>query len=247
MAPTVSAVVSLPSLTQGGAQTALVAAEQYALEVGVPMSIAVVDAHTHLLSFTRMDGAKIASINTAMDMAFTAASNRIPTSAYHEDSWSNSAASGTSGTLCGRFTSLAGGMPILSSTGDILGAIGCSTGNSMQDEAAARAGRDAVLALIQKEKNEEESRLVEERQAVLLLWKEKEEEVEILKDQLDGMERGSKRMRIDGGRSGSTSTNGSVLGRRGSVMLGGPPDTPPEEGEIQKHPSFIGQVTVGRY
>lgn len=28
-----------------------------------------------------MDGAKITSINTAMDMAFTAAGNRIPTSA----------------------------------------------------------------------------------------------------------------------------------------------------------------------
>jgi uncharacterized protein GlcG (DUF336 family) len=44
-------------------------------------SIAVVDGHTHLLSFTRMDGAKITSIDTAMNMAFAAAGNRIPTSA----------------------------------------------------------------------------------------------------------------------------------------------------------------------
>ncbi|KAH9882854.1 hypothetical protein J1614_000220 [Plenodomus biglobosus] len=236
MAPTVSAIVSSPSLTQAGAQTALVAAEQYALEIGVPMSIALVDAHTHLLCFTRMDGAKTTSINTAMDMAFTSASNRIPTSAYHEDSWSNSAASGTSGTLCGRFTSLAGGMPILSLTGDILGAIGCSTGNSMQDEAAARVGRDAVLALIQREKDEEERRIVEERQAVLSLWREKEEELEMLRDRLDGVQRGRKRMRLDDWRSGS-----------GSVMVGGPPGTPPEEGEIKKHQScLVGEVTVGR-
>ena len=44
------------------------------------MSIAVVDAHTHLLLFTRMDGANVTSINTAKDMAFTAAGHRIPTS-----------------------------------------------------------------------------------------------------------------------------------------------------------------------
>ncbi|KAH9867584.1 hypothetical protein IAQ61_008178 [Plenodomus lingam] len=243
MPPTISAVVSLPSLTQAGAQTALEAAEQYALEIGVPMSIAVVDAHAHLLSFTRMDGAKITSINTAMDMAFTSASNRIPTSAYHEDSWSNCAASGTSGTLCGRFTSLGGGMPILSSTGDILGAIGCSTGNSMQVEAAAKSGRDAVLALVKREKAEEERRIAEERHAVLSLWKEKEEEVEILRDHLESMERGSKRMRFDDGGSGNESISSSG---RGSVIVGGPPGTPPEEREIQKHQSFIGEVTVGR-
>lgn len=97
MAPSTAATASLPTLTQNGARVALQAAEQHALEIGVPMydqtlgfqdsrltfdrSIAVVDAHTHLLSFTRMDGAKITSIDTAMNMAFAAAGNRIPTSA----------------------------------------------------------------------------------------------------------------------------------------------------------------------
>lgn len=138
-------------------------------------------------------------------------------------------------------------MPILSWTGDILGAIGCSTGNSMQDEAAARAGRDAVLDLIQREKDDEECRIVQERQAVLSLWKEKEDEVETLKDQLDGVERGGKKMRLDGGSSGSgsESVSGSVPGRRGGVMRGGLPDTPPEEDDI--HPSFRGEVAVVRY
>ncbi|KAF1828527.1 DUF336-domain-containing protein [Decorospora gaudefroyi] len=240
MAPAASATTSLPTLTQSGARTALQAAEQYAIDIGVPMSIAIVDAHTHLLSFTRMDGAKITSINTAMDMAYTAAGNRIPTSAYQE-----TPCSGISNTTSGRFTTLGGGVPILSTSGDILGAIGCSTGTSMQDEAAAKAGRDAVLALINSEEDREEKRLAEERQAVLTLWKEKEEEVGCLREELEGMERGSKRIRLDGGRSGSASVTGSLLGRRLSMAGGFAPDTPPEEGEI--HPSFIGEVSVGRY
>lgn len=194
-----------------------------------------------------MDGAKITSINTAMDMAFTAAGNRIPTSAYHETPWPGSATSGIGNTVGSRFTTLGGGVPILSGTGEILGAIGCSTGFSMQDEAAAKAGRDAVLALILREKEEETRRIHEERTAVLRLWKEKEEEVGNLRDELEERERGSKRVRLDGRRSGSVSVSGNAreLGRRGSAIGGVAPDTPPEEGEI--HPSFVGEVAVGRY
>lgn len=149
----------------------------------------------------------------------------------------------------GRFTTLGGGVPILSSTGEILGAIGCSTGTSMQDEAAAKAGRDAVLELIAKENKEAEQRINDERAAVLKLWKEKEEEVGNLRGELEGMERGSKRMRLDGSRSETGSISGSVLGRRGSVigrfMAGSTPDTPPDDVEIM--PSFVGEVAVGRY
>lgn len=177
-----------------------------------------------------MDGAKITSIATAMDMAFTAAGNRIPTSAYQENSLTGNVTSGIGNTISSRLTTLGGGVPIFSSTGDILGAIGCSTGTSMQDEAAAKAGRDAVLGLIHKERDDEDRRIAEERQAVLMLWKKKEEEVENLKEELEGSERGSKRMRLDGGRRGS--------------VIGGAPDTPPEEGEI--HPSFVGEVALGR-
>ena len=203
------------------------------------------DAHTHLISFTRMDGAKLTSINTAMDMAFTASGNRIPTSAYQENSWPGSAASGIGNIISGRFTTLSGGVPILSTTGDILGAIGCSTGTSIQDEAAAKAGRDAVLALIRQEQADEERRIQEEREAVLTLWKEKEEEVESLREEFNEMERGNKRIRMDSGRRESVSVSKSMLGRRGSTFGGTIPDTPPEEGET--FASFVGEVAVARY
>jgi hypothetical protein len=192
-----------------------------------------------------MDGAKITSINTAMDMAFTAAGNRVPTSAYQETPWPGNAPSGIGNTISSRFTTLSGGIPILSTSGDLLGAIGCSTGTSTQDEAAAKAGRYAVLALIQQEKEAEERRLAEERQAVLTMWKEKEEEVGILREELEGMERGSKRICLDGGRSCLVSGSGSLAGKRASTVRGIAPDAPPEEGEIR--PSFEGEVAVGRY
>jgi hypothetical protein len=162
-----------------------------------------------------------------------------------ENSWPGSATSGIGNIISGRFCTLGGGVPILcpSGNGDILGAIGCSTGTSHQDEAAAKAGRDAVLALIHKEKTDEARRVENERQAVLRLWKEKEEEVGTLRDEL---ERGSKRIRLDefsGGRKGSIALSncGSVSGRSG---MGLAPDTPPEEGEIL--PSFVGEVSLGR-
>ncbi|KAH7089590.1 hypothetical protein FB567DRAFT_305807 [Paraphoma chrysanthemicola] len=230
MAASVAATVALPSLTQNGAKVALQAAEQHALEIGVPMSIAVVDAHTHLLAFTRLDGANITSIKRAIDLAATAAGDRQPTPTYQESSNLNSAIP---------TTSIGSGIPMFSpsNTNNILGAIACSSGSPHQDEAAAQAGRDAVLALIQKEKQDNDRRLESERQAVLNLWKEKEEEVGSLREEL---ERGSKRMRFDeySVRKGSIclSSAGSAHGRT--------PDTPPEEGEIQ--PSFVGEVALGR-
>ncbi|KAL5115004.1 hypothetical protein ACEQ8H_007113 [Pleosporales sp. CAS-2024a] len=172
-------------------------------------------------------------------MAFTAADQ--------ESSWPGSAlTSGIIGNaISGRLCALSGGIPIFcpSGNGDILGAIGCSTGTWQQDEAAAKMGREAVLGLIRKEKLDEARRVEKERQAVLALWKEKEEEVDTLREEL---ERGSKRMRYDeydgGARKGSIaalSTSGSVSGP--SIIM---PDTPPEEGEILS--SFVGEVALRR-
>lgn len=51
-------------LTLEGAKIAVTAAEKKAKEIGVDMNIAVVDASTHLLHFSRMPGAKITSISS---------------------------------------------------------------------------------------------------------------------------------------------------------------------------------------
>jgi hypothetical protein len=51
-------------LTLEGAKIAIAAAEKKAKEMGLGMNIAVVDASTHLLHFSRMEGAKITSISS---------------------------------------------------------------------------------------------------------------------------------------------------------------------------------------
>jgi uncharacterized protein GlcG (DUF336 family) len=50
-----------------------------ALEIGVDMDIAIVDDGGHLMLFTRMENARITSINISIDKAFTAAASRKPT------------------------------------------------------------------------------------------------------------------------------------------------------------------------
>ena len=47
-----------------------------AIEIGIDMDIAIVDDGGHLMLFTRMDNAKITSINISIDKAFTAAAAR---------------------------------------------------------------------------------------------------------------------------------------------------------------------------
>ena len=117
------------------------------LESNSQRNIAITDSHTHLLAFTRMDGAKITSINIAMDKAFTASGHRIPTSLYKDNVWPGGVAFGLGNTNGGRFCTIGGGVPIQDEEGNVLGAIGCSTGTPAQDEEVAIAGRDAVVEM----------------------------------------------------------------------------------------------------
>ncbi|KAL1884017.1 hypothetical protein Daus18300_000126 [Diaporthe australafricana] len=145
------ATTTIPTLTIAAAKAATAASEAKAAELGIPMNIAVVDSSTHLLSFTRMDGAKLTSVNIAIDKAFTAAGHRVPTSAYKDVVWPGGAAYGINGTNGGRFNVIGGGLPVKGLAGEVLGAVGCSTGTPAQDETVARAGVEAVEQLIQEE------------------------------------------------------------------------------------------------
>lgn len=106
-----------------------------------------------------MDGAKLTSVNIAMDKAFTAAGHRLPTSAYKEVVWPGGAAYGINGTNGGRFSVIGGGVPVVADggagagagAGEVLGAVGCSTGTPAQDEVVARAGVEAAEALVRRE------------------------------------------------------------------------------------------------
>jgi len=65
-----------PQLTLPAARIAIAAAEAHAATLGIDFNIAIVDASTHLLHFSRMPNAKITSISIAIDKAFTAAGHK---------------------------------------------------------------------------------------------------------------------------------------------------------------------------
>jgi hypothetical protein len=92
-----------------------------------------------------MPGSKLTSIAIAQDKAYTAAGHRIPTSAYKDNVYPGGAAFGINHSNGGRFCTIGGGVPIVDQKGNVLGAIGCSTGTPAQDEDCARKGAKAVL------------------------------------------------------------------------------------------------------
>jgi uncharacterized protein GlcG (DUF336 family) len=107
----------------------------------------------YLLHFTRLPSAKLTSIDIAINKAFTAAGHRVPTSAYKQQVTPGGAAYGlaTAGANHGRFTYVGGGVPIMLD-GEVVGAVGCSTGTPAQDEEVAKAGVEAVERLWEKGK-----------------------------------------------------------------------------------------------
>ncbi|PVH83651.1 DUF336-domain-containing protein [Cadophora sp. DSE1049] len=131
-------------LTLEGAKIAVAAAEKKAKQIGVDMNIAVVDASTHLLHFSRMSNAKITSISIAMDKAFTAAGHRVGTHTYKEAVWPGGPAYGLGNSNGGRFMTFGGGLPILNAKGEVIGGIGASTGTPAQDQQVVQAGVDAL-------------------------------------------------------------------------------------------------------
>jgi uncharacterized protein GlcG (DUF336 family) len=134
---------SIPTLTLDGARIALAAAEQRSKEINVPMNIAIMDNACHLLAFARMEGAKLTSINIAIDKAFTAAGHRAPTSVYKDNVYPGGPAYGINHSNQGRFMTIAGGVPIVKDR-VVVGAVGCSTGLPSQDEDVAKKGVEAV-------------------------------------------------------------------------------------------------------
>jgi uncharacterized protein GlcG (DUF336 family) len=129
------------ALSCKGGHVAVHAAEKKAIEIGVPQCIAVVDAAGDLVAFSRVDGARPASIEIAIAKARSAARRRRAT------------ADEAGGDLTGQIrlalaaklelTGIPGGLPI-SVDGQVVGAIGVSSGTPDEDTIVARAGIDAL-------------------------------------------------------------------------------------------------------
>ena len=125
-------------LTQAGAMKIVEAAVTHAVEMGKPQCIAVVDEGGHLLAFTRMDGGKRLSIESAIRKASTAASSRAPTGGIQGE-LEFRLAHATSGQL----VNLKGGLPIIVD-GITIGGIGVGSQTGEEDLEVAKAGLAAI-------------------------------------------------------------------------------------------------------
>ncbi|MBC7518643.1 MAG: heme-binding protein [Microbacteriaceae bacterium] len=117
----------------------IAAARQRALELGVAVSIAVVDAGGNLVGFQRMDTAEIAGQTLAIDKAFTAVAHRIPTSELAVLAAPGGELFGLGANGNGRYVIFGGGIPLLVD-GVVVGAIGVSGASTRDDADCASAG-----------------------------------------------------------------------------------------------------------
>tara|TARA_R110002051_G_C8769269_1_gene503250 strand:- start:21713 stop:22156 length:444 start_codon:yes stop_codon:yes gene_type:complete len=132
-------MLTLRRLDCADAARILEGAKAKAEEIGVPMCIAITDESCNLLAFMRMDGGKIPSITLAIDKSFTASGTRKPTQDLAEPSMPGNPVYGLTSTVGGRMVVIAGGLPVFAD-GEIIGAIGVSSGTPAQDLAVAEAG-----------------------------------------------------------------------------------------------------------
>lgn len=139
---------TVPRITLDDAKIILRGAEKKAKEIGVDMDIAVVDDGGNLLAFYRMDGAKITSIDVAINKAFTAAGTRKGTHEYAEIAGAGKPAFGIHVSNRGRFMIFGGGLPIFVE-GQIVGGVGCSSGSVDEDRIVAQAGIDELLSQLE--------------------------------------------------------------------------------------------------
>jgi glc operon protein GlcG len=141
-------------LSLAGTRRIIAGAEAKASAMGLKMNIAVVDEGGHLLAFERMDGARPASVYTAMTKATTAATMRQPTGpikapgADVPDPLLNLSLQNAAAASGGKVTTLLGGLPIVVN-GQVIGGIGVGGGTGEQDATVARAGIDQFLGDLQ--------------------------------------------------------------------------------------------------
>jgi uncharacterized protein GlcG (DUF336 family) len=139
------AMLTIRRLSLADARTLIAGAGAHAEKIGIPMCIAVTDEQGQLIAFERMDGAKFTSIAIAQDKAFTAAGIRRGTDQLGQIAHSGSPAFGINTANGGRMMILGGGLPIVVD-GEVVGAIGLSSGTADQDKECAEAGIAALQA-----------------------------------------------------------------------------------------------------
>jgi uncharacterized protein GlcG (DUF336 family) len=130
------------AITLSEAERVLQAAKAHAQELGIRVSICVVDPRGDLVAAVRMDGARWTTPEIAWGKAITSAMYGVPSATLQERA-NSPVMQSTMLRLGGRFVPQQGALPI--KRGDeVIGAVGISGGPSQQDEESAQAGLDAL-------------------------------------------------------------------------------------------------------
>ena len=125
-------------ITLEQAQAIVAAGLAKAVEIGVPMNVAVVDAGNNLTAFARQDGAWLGSIAVAQNKAFTARAFDAATQDLYPETQPGGSLYGIGVSNDGRVITFPGGIPITSGD-EVVGAVGVSGGSVDQDQTVAEA------------------------------------------------------------------------------------------------------------
>ena len=107
-------------------------------ELGVAVSLAVVDDGGTLIAFLRMDGARFFSGRATIKKAITSASQRLPSGYFPKEGEVSMQIR-----MDGDFTNIAGGFPIVCE-GQVVGAVGAGGAKVEQDVEVAKAALAAL-------------------------------------------------------------------------------------------------------
>jgi uncharacterized protein GlcG (DUF336 family) len=125
----------------------IAAARAKAMEIGVPMVIAVVDAGGNLVAQQRMDDALLVSMDISLNKAYTAVAVKIATHDLAPLAQPGQPLFGIHNADGGRVVIFGGGIPI-KVDGRIIGAVGVSGGSVEQDVACASAAVAEIKARV---------------------------------------------------------------------------------------------------
>jgi uncharacterized protein GlcG (DUF336 family) len=137
-------VKTLPGdITLAQAKVILEAARKKAVEIKVPVNIAVVDAGGNLKAFYRQEDAFLGSIDISIKKAVTARYFNMTTRTLGAASQPGKSLYGIEVSNDGLIL-FAGGVPLVDKNNVIIGAIGVSGGTVDEDESIAMAGAAAL-------------------------------------------------------------------------------------------------------
>ena len=137
-----SASIVTKTIALDAAMNAVKAAIEKAQELGISISVSVVDSSAIEMAFVRMNNSFIPSMGVAKDKAYTAAGFGFPTMQWKEVLEGNVQLQ--AGIVCRpNVVTFGGGLPIMEAD-ELIGAIGVSGGTEEQDIICAQAGIDSI-------------------------------------------------------------------------------------------------------